>query len=91
VQDVAPEQTLPQLPQLRFVLTLVQMPLQSALPGGQLQVPPTQLAPEGQAFPHAPQLVLLVLASTHDVPHWVRDPQSDEHVPELQTSPVAHT
>jgi hypothetical protein len=90
VQDVAPKQVLPQLPQLRFVVMLVQEPLQSMLPAGHVQVPPTQLAPEGQAFPHAPQLVLLVFVSTQDVPHCVSDPQPDEHTPALQTCPVAH-
>jgi hypothetical protein len=91
VHDVAPEHTFPQLPQLRFVVTLVQTPLQSALPAGHLHAPPTQLAPDGQALPHAPQLVLLVIVSTHDVPHCVSDPHPDEHMPALHTCPVLHT
>jgi hypothetical protein len=83
--------TFPQLPQLMFVVMLVQTPLQAALPAEHVQTPLAQLAPTGHVFPHVPQFEMLVIVSTHDAPHWVSDPQPEAQVPALHTSPEAQT
>ena len=68
-----------------------QIPLQFVLPAGHAQVPAAQLMPPVQAMPQPPQLVLLVLVSTHAPLQFVRPaPQEDIQRPAEQTCPVAH-
>jgi len=88
---VPPLQTLPQPPQLLGSLAVgMQLPPQSAVPLGQAQVPPLQLAPKEQTFPHAPQLSKLLRVSTHDEPHCLSAPQPVAQAPFKQTSLLAH-
>jgi hypothetical protein len=76
---------LPQAPQFKIVVMLVHAPLQSAEPAAHAQAPFAQLAPAGQVVPHPPQFERLVLVSTHDAPHWVKELHPVEHTPMLHT------
>ena len=56
------------------------------------QVPSTQSSAAAQSLPHPPQFPLLVLTSTHALPHAMRPaPQRPVmHVPAEQTCPATH-
>jgi hypothetical protein len=53
------------------VASSVHEPLHEASPEGQVQLPPPQVAPLGQAMPQAPQLAESVASATHFEPHWL--------------------
>jgi hypothetical protein len=54
-------------------------------------MPLTHDFPVMHAFPHAPQLTLFALVSTHKLPHLVVPPlQSAEHLPCEQTKLESH-
>ena len=57
---------MPHVPQFcESVVVSVQPLAQGAAPEGQLQTPPLQLLPAGQALKHVPQLALSVALTTH--------------------------
>src|SRR4051812_14665867 len=66
-----------------------QAPPHMACPAPQTHVPPLQLAPDGQTFPQAPQLVVVVM-STQAPPHMAC-PAPQTHVPPLQLAPDGQT
>ena len=89
VQTVPAEQALPHVPQLAFeVCRSAHVPLQSMVPGAQVQALFTQSWLAAQLTPHRPQLLLSVLRLTHEVPHLARPlEQAAEHELLLQTCP----
>lgn len=60
-----PRQKFPQLPQLSWLSTEMQMPPQSWKPGVQLQLPKVQTPPLAQRWPQLPQLERSTLSETH--------------------------
>ena len=60
-----PLQTFPQLPQLFWLSTEMQMPPQSWKPGVQLQLPKVQTPPLGQRLPQLPQFERSLANATH--------------------------
>lgn len=82
---------LPQRPQLSWSsMVLVQMSPQSVAPIGQpsTQRPDSQCCVEVQVLPHAPQLRLSRVMSTHDVPHMV---PGDGHEGAVVQTPAVQT
>jgi hypothetical protein len=53
------------------VVVSTQAPPQFVLPAGQVQLPPTHVAPPMHVVPQAPQLVELVFVLTHEPLHGV--------------------
>jgi hypothetical protein len=52
-----------------------------------LQIPPLQVCPPEQAWPHEPQFALLVLVSMQVDPHIICPATGQEHVPPWQVVP----
>jgi hypothetical protein len=78
------------MPQLALdVVRSAHTPAQSVVPEGQAQLlfTHTRLAP--QICPQNPQLVLLFVRFTHELPHRASpEPHAAEHMPMLQVSPI---
>jgi hypothetical protein len=88
VQSCAPMQRFPQEPQLfGSVDSLTHTPPHEFCPGGQAQVPFTQVDPGPQATPHAPQLKSSLCRFTQALLQLVRPPpQLSVHWPSEHTS-----
>jgi hypothetical protein len=52
--------------------------------------PAVQVAVDGHALPHVPQLLGSVCVSTQPPPHTIGVPVGHMHVPPLQVAPAAH-
>jgi hypothetical protein len=71
-----------------LVRIFTQVPLQCAIPFGQVQLPPTHVLPAPQGLPHPPQCVSSEAMSTH-VPEQLVEPsvQDASCVPEQLVEP----
>ena len=89
MQTVPEEQALPHAPQLAFeVCRSAHVPLQSMVPGAQVQALLLQTWLFAQLTPHRPQLLSSVLRLTHELPHLARPlEQAAEQLLLLQTCP----
>jgi hypothetical protein len=84
--------TLAHAPQLFGSLCVcVHTPLHRKPPLAQRHCPPWHAVPAAQRVPHEPQLVSLVVKSTHALPHWVPPATEQTHAPAVQTVPPPQT
>jgi len=65
-------------------------PPQVVVPATQVHVPPTQLSCGEHFVVQSPQCCSSLAVFTHEPLQLVSEPHVDEHLPELQTSLVAH-
>jgi hypothetical protein len=86
------EHASPQAPQFAFdVFRSAQTPAQSVVPGLHAQLLFMHTSAPAQICPQNPQLFLLLVRSTHELPHRASpEPQAAEHVPALHACPPMH-